>query len=251
MTVGERVRTKVSLPGIPVGTLGTVREVGQLFLAVGFEDGRLAYYPRHQLGLHSEQPIEILPGECPLGLVDASVSPGSHLCLLPYTDREVVEAASLFACAGLSAGEACLCVGAPGWLAAVRDDLEGRAARLSNSLDLSRVLFLEPMGFYLPPADFTAARQVDFAASALAKDFPIGANRVRVFGHSPRYIALFDPEEWWEWERRATVLLREFGVTTVCAYDSAAVSTACWRQAHDCHPLVLKQGQLVEGGLPL
>ena len=47
--VGEAVRTVVALPGIPVGSVGRVREIGYPFLAIEFEDGRVGYYSPRQL----------------------------------------------------------------------------------------------------------------------------------------------------------------------------------------------------------
>jgi hypothetical protein len=49
MTVGDRVRVMVPFPYGPVGSIGTITEVGRLFLTVAFVDGRLGYYGRHQL----------------------------------------------------------------------------------------------------------------------------------------------------------------------------------------------------------
>ena len=49
LKVGDTVETLVMLPGIPVGCVGRIKEIGQLFLAVELEDGRVGYYSSRQL----------------------------------------------------------------------------------------------------------------------------------------------------------------------------------------------------------
>ena len=46
---GDKVMTRVALPGLPTGSRGEVRKVGTLFVTVAFEDGRHAYYRPCQL----------------------------------------------------------------------------------------------------------------------------------------------------------------------------------------------------------
>jgi len=49
LKVGDVVETLIALPGLPGGAVGRVKEVGHLFLAVEFEEGRVGYYSPRQL----------------------------------------------------------------------------------------------------------------------------------------------------------------------------------------------------------
>ncbi len=47
--IGDTVQTAVELPGIPTGSVGTVKAIDRLFTAVEFADGRIGYYSPRQL----------------------------------------------------------------------------------------------------------------------------------------------------------------------------------------------------------
>ncbi len=54
--LGDPVETLVSLPGIPAGAKGRVKEIGPLFLAVELEDRRIGYYSPRQLQRRNVSP---------------------------------------------------------------------------------------------------------------------------------------------------------------------------------------------------
>jgi hypothetical protein len=49
MVFGDKVLTRVALPGRPAGIVGQVTEIGLRFVMVLFRHGRVGYYLPHQL----------------------------------------------------------------------------------------------------------------------------------------------------------------------------------------------------------
>ena len=126
MTLGDEVRTAVALPGMPIGTIGRVKEIGRLFVVVGFRDGRIGYYAQRQL-----EPVPQSGGDAPyapLGFDGEQVRYGSHLCLLPSTSRDLIEAVARYTAAGLAAGENCAGILPQGWIVRIREALEEMGA---------------------------------------------------------------------------------------------------------------------------
>jgi len=250
MKVGDSVRTAISLPGIPTGTTGTVKEVGRPFLLVSFDDGREGYYPRQQLcsaacGCANGTGIE---RTIPLGLFDLRVSPGSHCCLLPSTESVALEATARFAAAGLESGETVIC-GVPNGL---RPALLARLRQLGGSVGCEdwrkRLVVVAPCSFYLPASEFTAARQLEKTIGALraaARSNPQGARAFVHVGRRP------DLAGWWQYEEQVTPLLREAGTMALCVYDRAGWGTDCWRRAIELHHYVVRDDHVSTGGLAL
>jgi|GEM_PF-1663873 hypothetical protein len=249
MRAGDKVRTLVPLPGIPVGSVGSVTEVGRLFVVVTFQDGRLAYYPQQQLAAVDRGDVGISGlGLASLGFTDEAVPAGAHMCLLPASADEAAAVAERFLSAGLEDGESCVCVvgeDAPATLVKAVDSVRKSAASRGRSEDF-RVL--APRDLYLAPQEFTAQAQVAAFAEFLASCGTERPLRMRAFGFAGRLLDELRPEEWWEYERRVTPVLKHFGPNVVCTYGIGRVGSDQWQQAASVHPYVVLEGQLRAGG---
>jgi len=241
MRSGDRVRSTVVLPSIPAGAVGTVEEIGSIFVAVRFDDGRVGYYARRQLASSgSDQQVSPLPNQTiALGFAAETLAAGSHLCLLPSVEREAHRIAGDFLSAGLKHGETCVCCASRSWTRALRAVLAANAH--DGTSDPAEVLFLSPREVYLPATEFTADKQLARVQNTLS-GFPGG--RVRIVGRwGTAGIGACRASEWWDYEMRVTYLLRERGATAMCSYD--ARSTSICRRAEVLHPYAVKGGRLL------
>ena len=248
MRVGDRARTVVALPGIPVGAIGTVKEVGRLFLAVSFPDGRTGYYAHWQLApaASGAHPADAWAKMVDLGFSADQVPEGSHLCLLPETGQEALAVAARFLTAGLQAGEHCQCIAAPSWSAQLRRAIAGLDLGLDQALVQASLVFISPSECYLPPGEFTADGQLRRTEQAIR---PHSGGKARTFSRPRRaLVRQMPPGAWWEYERRATGLLQALGVMAMCAYDPGAAGSQQWQSAEASHPYVVKSGRLLPGG---
>jgi hypothetical protein len=241
MRLGDKVLTTVALPSIPVGAAGVVEEVGTLFIAVRFEDGRIGFYARRQLQ-------RLMPGGGPsapadsttdLGFTSKRVPAGSHLFLAAGSDDEARAVAAEYLIAGIRAGETCFCCADHCWRKALESALAAKGFSISNGS--SAVIFTDPMETYLDAREFTADRQLVRIEEALER---FGGTRLRLLGRFGGEALRSIPEsEWWEYEMRVTQLLREHGTTAICSYFASDRSYS--RHARAVHPYVVHKGQLI------
>jgi len=250
MQVGDQVRTRVGLGGIPAGAAGRVKEVGRLFLAVEFAEGRLGYYARQQLerlpGSVPEEGAALSDG-VPLGFGGARVPPGSHLCLFPSDVSEAMDVAALFLAAGLEAEERCFCVLPRSRRAGFRKSMHGLSAS-KPGIVWEKLSLIDIREFYLGPESFAADSQIERLV-AMARSFASPeTRRLRVFGYMGPVLGEVGLEEWWEYERRVTPLCEQLALTAICGYAPSRTENEVWRQAADVHPYVVRRGEVVAGG---
>ena len=248
MKVGDRVLTEIALPGIPEGRRGVITEVGRLFLVVAFEDGRHGYYASRQLTLAALSPggEECSTGELiPVGVADARVPRGSHLCLLPSNRNVAVNVIARYTAAGLSCRESVLCILPDGWrrrflrtLSLLRVD--GEAAIRHGMLSI-----VSPSEVYQPPSTFVARDQLERTATAVSRALDTSADGLRCFGCVGE---THTAEGWWEYEERITPILKAFGATALCVYEHDGLAPDVEQKATLLHTHVLRDGQLTVGG---
>jgi len=252
MVIGERTKTVVAMPGLPAGTRGRVAEVGHLFVVVEFEDGRTGYYRHNQLEPLDEGHADDERGaEVPLllGMTESRVAPGTHICLLPSTPQAQLETVSRYLLAGLQAGEACICAVPCGVLDPLVQTMEGMATALTPTVQVSDTHFRCADDVYVSAASFTAARQLEILGS-LCQDPGIHRNGgIRVYGQAAHLTCCDEQHGWWEYEKQATPLLKQLGMTALCGYEPDGWQTQAWRNAYATHPHVLCGGKLTAGGL--
>ena len=248
MKVGNRVRTEIALPGIPAGRRGVITEVGRLFLVVAFEDGRHGYYARRQLTLDALAPgsEECSTGELiPVGVADARVPRGSHLCLLPSNGNVSVNVIARYAAAGLSCRESVLCI--------LPDELQRRFLRTLSLLQVEGesalrrglLTIVSPSEVYQPPASFVARDQLERTATAVSRALDNSPGGLRCFGCvGETHIA----DGWWEYEERIAPILRAFGATALCVYEQDGLTADVEQKATLFHTHVLRDGRLTLGG---
>jgi hypothetical protein len=247
MELGEDVRTCISLPGIPVGTVGRVREVGRLFVVVEFADGRIGYYARAQLASASHSTGR--SHDARLGIGGERLPYGSHLCLLPSTKDELMRVIARYMAAGLEAGENCACVMPAAWNLALGRAMTEEGVRVDDALESGRLAIRRTREVYRRASEFTARGQLQRTGEALAALTAGGGQEARLFGYPGREV--FNVGDWWEYEQRATQLLKEHRVMAMCAYDPAGGRADHWRRAEATHPYVVKGGEVVRGEAPL
>lgn len=250
MKVGDRVRTEIALPGIPTGRGGVITEVGRLFLVVAFEDGRHGYYARRQLSLATSSPggEECSAGELiPLGIADARVPRGSHLCLLPSNRNVALNVIARYTAAGLSSGESVLCILPDEWqrrflrtLSLLR--IDGEAALRRGLLTI-----VSPTEVYQPPSTFVVRDQLERTASAVSRALDTSPGGIRLFGCVGKTHAA---DGWWEYEERISPILRAFRATALCAYEQDGLTPDLEQKVTTLHTHVLRDGRLTVGGLP-
>lgn len=248
MKVGDRVRTEIALPGIPAGRHGTVTEVGRLFLVVAFEDGRHGYYARRQLTLDPLSGDDSAPDDdqVPLGVSDARVPRGSHLCLLASTSRIAVNIVSLYTAAGLTSGESVFCIVPDMWrprllrgLAQLK--IEGETAVRRRSL-----VMMPPTEIYGPPCDFEARSQLERTATVVSRALDDARGPLRCFGCVGE---AHTADQWWEYEERISPILKAFGTTAMCVYERGRLTPDDEQRAAVRHTHVLRDGHISVGGL--
>jgi hypothetical protein len=243
MRVGQRVRTAISLPGIPSGTLGTVIEVDRVFVVVSFADGRQGYYARRQLtaeGCCQEGEGVSEEEMAPLGVADARVSRGSHLCLLPSSREAAVNTAARFVAAGVQNGELAVCVVPSGWSDYLRFCLSQLG--IGSATDGQYLRVADPSEVYLSSLEFTASAQVQKVNDILAELVSQGAPPVRTCAYVQGRHRF---PEWWEYEERVSPVVRNFGAV----YHPAGPRSKVWSQAAAVHNYVLRDDGVVPGGL--
>lgn len=243
MRLGMEVRTCISLPGIPVGTIGTVKEIGRLFVVVEFADAHIGYYARGQLAGTSES-SERSP-HARLGIGEERLAYGSHLCLLPSTKDELMRLIARYMAAGLEAGENCVCVMPAAWNLALGEAMGEEGVRVEDALGSGRLVIRRTCEVYYRASEFTARGQLQRTGEALATLTAGNGRGARLLGYAGHDV--FNLAEWWEYEQRATQLLKEHGVTAMCAYDPAGRRAGHWRRAEATHPYVVKGGSVVAG----
>ena len=250
MKVGDRVVTGIGLPGIPVGTVGRVKEVGRLFIVVQFEDGRQAYYARPQLtAVSSDNPASGSGGErgVPLGVTDRSVPYGTHLCLLPAARAEAIDATARFLAAGLAAGDTCLCALPGRWRDPLGQSLRRLGADVGQAMAAGKLHLDRTTDAYYRPSRFSAKKQLQRIAEALSRVSSAGPSGIRCCGYASE--GLYGAAGWWEYERRVTPIVRAKQALCMCGYDPAGQRTAAWRRAGELHEYVIRGMELVPGGL--
>jgi len=250
MKVGDRVVTGIGLPGIPVGTVGRVKEVGRLFIVVQFEDGRQAYYARHQLTAVSDADVGSGTGGgrgVPLGVTDRSVPYGTHLCLLPAGRAEAIDATARFLAAGLATGDTCLCAVPGRWHDLLCQSVRRLGADARRAMAAGKLRLDRTTDAYYRPSRFSANKQLLRITEGLSRISSAGPSGIRCCGYASE--GLYGAAGWWEYERRVTPILRAKQVLCMCGYDPAGESTAAWRRAAEVHEYVIRGMELVPGGL--
>jgi len=250
MQVGDTVRSAVDLPQIPAGAVGTVREIGRLFVVVGFADGRIAYYAPRQLCVCTGAPDDQAAAYCDceaiaLGFAEASVPPGSHICLLPSSPEEDLALSARFFAEGLRAGDLCSCIASPSWAQSLRRVIAELTGIPRRAVESENMVFLDTKEVYLQGDEFTVDRQMAQLERVVGLT---GRRPARALGRIGRVVQGIPGEHWWEYERRATALLKEAGVTAVCSYRVGDPGGRQWQRAHAVHPYVVENGQLLAGG---
>lgn len=243
MELGEMVRTCISLPGIPVGMIGRVKEIGQLFVVVEFADARMGYYARGQLAPAIDSSGR--SHDARLGIGGERLAYGSHLCLLPSTKDELMRLIAGYVAAGLEAGENCACVMPAEWNVALGEAMAEEGVRLDDALGSGGLAIRRTCEVYYQASEFTARGQLERTGEALASLAAGGGQGARLFGYPGREV--FDVPDWWEYEQRATQLLKEHSVTAMCAYEPVGGRADHWRRAEATHPYVVKGGSVVAG----
>jgi len=252
MQLGDRVRTRVPLPGIRAGAIGRVKEIGRLFVVVEFPDGRIGYYASQQLEqLPSPAATRPAPGpdEVALGLDDLRVPAGSHLCLLPAHVREAMEVAARFLAAGLEAEERCVCALPKSRMNGFRSAMEELSAG-SPAIPWDGLALIDVREFYLNPEAFLAEKQIERLAEIVASIAGEEKIRFRAFGYMGPALDELDPGEWWQYEVQVTPLCKQLDMTAICGYapSRSRKESERWRRAADVHPYVVRRGEVVPGG---
>jgi hypothetical protein len=248
MRIGDEVRTGIPLPGIPEGTIGRVLEIGSLFVVVQFEDGRLGYYSAPQVRVVANAARVPVPGSgngVELGFDDAHVPRGSHLCLLPASREEMIDAVAWYLLAGLRAGEDCVCVIPLAWARPVRKALLKAAGPANGILRRGGVEIVNNRDVYGDGTGFTAAGQLERTGKYLGRIAGHPEDGARYLGYPGDDVVRH--QEWWNYEDRVTRVLREAGVTALCVYDPLGPDSIVWRRAEAVHPYVARAGKLSAG----
>ena len=243
MTLGDEVRTAVALPGIPIGTTGRVKEVGRLFVVVGFRDGRIGYYTQRQLELVPQSGGDA--PYVPLGFDGEQVRYGSHLCLLPSTSRELIEAVARYTAAGLAAGEDCAGVLPRAWIVRIHEALTEMGAEAEAAEAEGRLTLMPIDNLYLAPGDFTAEKQLARTKAALDSLGQGNGARARLFGFGGP--DLFCLPEWWEYEAGVTSIIEASEVVALCAYEPGGWQSDQWSRARAVHPYIVRKGEVLPG----
>ncbi|GGQ70011.1 MEDS domain-containing protein [Couchioplanes azureus] len=166
---------------------------------------------------------ESRPETCGAGNTVANLcalEPGSHLIVLYRSDAERARAAAAFVVAGLLAGDRVLYVVGDRPLPAVRSALRASNAATEAAIDAGQLgvrRFADVYGA-TPGLDPAAAadRLRGTAARARADGFP----GLRIAVEMDDHTRLLGPiEQVLAWERLATRLQHEEGITSVCQYD--------------------------------
>lgn len=251
MEIGNDVRTGVPLPGIPLGSAGKVIEVGHPFVVVEFEDGRIGYYGRRQLDPLPTTEASLLDGHCgvDLGFTETRIPFGSHLCLLPNSKCRALGIGAQFLVAGLEAGDTCICAAPAEWTAGLDKAMSKMGADWGSAVARSDLVVLDDREVYLRGAAFTADKQLERTAAVLRSRLS-SEKRTRCLAYPKTALKEVDMPQWWQYEFRATEMLKSSGTVAICSYDTRGWKTDQWKRAESVHPYVVKDGKLAAGGAP-
>ena len=147
--------------------------------------------------------------------------------------------------AGLEAGENCVCIMPAEWNLALSEAMVEEGVGLDGALESGRLAIRRTCEVYYPASEFTARGQLQRTGKALASLAAGSGQGSRCFGYPGREV--FDVPDWWEYELRATQLLKEHRVTAMCAYEPAGGRADHWQRAQATHPYVVKGGSVVAG----
>ena len=150
-----------------------------------------------------------------------------------------------YVAAGLEAGENCGCVIPAAWNLALGEAMAEEGIRLDEALESGRLAIRRTCEVYHRASEFTARGQLQRTGEALAALTAGGGRGARYLGYPGREV--FDVPDWWEYEQRATQLLKEHSVTAMCAYDPVGGRADHWRRAEATHPYVVRGGSVVAG----
>jgi hypothetical protein len=247
MRVGDEVRTGVPLPGIPIGTVGSVKEVGRLFVAVDFDDGHIGYYAQPQLSRTADcsPQSDEAQDDADLGFAQTRVPYGSHLCLLPPSQRESAAVAAQYVAAGVRGGDNCVCAVPYRYGLALRRGVWELGVDPDRAVNAGTLSIVSNTDVYLQGNEFTAARQLERSLKAYGALSHGPAQRLRCMGYPASVLRDMDPEEWWEYERRVTPLLKMKRLLALCVYDARGVGSTQWKRAEALHPYTVRAGRLL------
>lgn len=246
MRVGDEVRTGVPLPGIPAGTVGRVREVGRLFVAVDFDEGHIGYYAQPQLSPVSNCSRQSgeAPDDADLGFARTRLPYGSHLCLLPASQRESAGIAAQYLAAGIRAGDRCICALPHRYGLAVKRALQDLGLDPDRAVAAGTLGIVSNRDVYLGGDEFTAAKQLERSLDACGALSQGRERNIRCLGYPAAVLREIDPDAWWEYERRITPLLKMKRLLALCAYDARGGGRQ-WKRAEALHPYTIKGGRLM------
>jgi len=242
MRVGSHVRTATDLPGIPAGTEGVVTELGRVFVAVRFADGRTRYYAPRQLVPVREPvvgPSSDEPSLADLGIRGCRLPYGSHLCFLPTAREDPVFTLARYLGSGLAAGDLCTVIASPPWQrllcrALQESGCDVERARTRRDLDL-----LDTWEYYYHASEFTGERQIERLQQLVGR-----GRRLRLMGHVPPILDSVDLDQWWEYERGATPVLADASALALCSYAGRNDRSAVRKGALATHRYVVSGGEL-------
>lgn len=246
MRVGSRVRTATDLPGIATGSEGVITELGRMFIAVRFADGRTGYYAPRQLVVVPERghtPSQDRNGGVGIGADLPRVAPGSHLCFLPTAGEDASRAPAQYLAAGLEAGDLCVVV------ASVQSQrrLCRAVQHLGYDVDQVKVtgalMMLGTWDYYHRAPRFTAERQLIRLDERL-QQLCQSCRHVRLLGETAPVVTRVDPDEWWEYERRVTPILERSGALALCSYAGLGNEPSLRKAAIATHHYLISGGQL-------
>lgn len=163
---------------------------------------------------------ELQPGVCRGAAVDLSaLEPGTHLISLYQCDAELARVAAVFVSAGLAAGDQVLYVAGDRPLPAALASLEANpAARPAVAAGQLVVRGFSDLYDRAGDIDLTAAASSLRATADLARTDGFPGLRIALeMGDFTQ--ALGSIEQVMAWERMATRLQHELGISSVCQYD--------------------------------
>ncbi len=246
MKVGNRVRTVTDLPGIPAGTEGMIAEIGRVFIAVRFPDGRTGYYAPRQL-----VPVSI-PGTngpqtslqtADLGLAGAQVPYGAHLCSLPLSGHASRQDVVQYLVTGVMRGDCCVAIVSPECQDTICRALSERGYAPERAKDAGYLTFLEVSDCYCHPDEFTADRQVERMSEALEPLFASG-RPLRILGQVGPSAGIVGTDEWWEYEERITSHVERLRALALCDYGAFDEYAPLRREAMSTHQWMVSHGEV-------
>ena len=246
MQVGSRVRTATDLPGIPAGSEGVVGELGRVFVAVQFADGRTGYYARRQLVVVPDPADRLSDQRTPdadLGIAGAHLPYGSHLCFLPGADEHPLQTPALYLRAGLAAGDVSVAIGPGEWRGRLVSSLRSLGRDTDHAQASRDLVIMDIWDYYYPPSEFTADRQIERLREALRRAAPLGRG-LRLLGHAAACMMGVDPDEWCDYELRATPILGEAKTLALCSYAELPEDSPLRKAALTTHKHLLSGGQV-------